>query len=50
MLENTRSRPPLGRMGTSDEVAAAIVFLCSRQAGNVAGAAWAVDGGSVPVS
>ena len=50
VLESTRSRPPLGRMGTSDEVAAAIVFLCSRQAGNVAGAAWAVDGGSVPVS
>jgi 3-oxoacyl-[acyl-carrier protein] reductase len=50
VLENTRSRPPLGRMGTSDEVAATIVFLCSRQAGNVAGAAWAVDGGSVPVS
>jgi 3-oxoacyl-[acyl-carrier protein] reductase len=26
-----------------------IVFLCSEQASNVAGAAWSVDGGAVPV-
>ena len=31
-----------------DEVAAVIAFLCSERASNVAGAAWAVDGGSVP--
>lgn len=48
VLEATRSSPPLGRMGTDDEVAAVIVFLCSQRASNVAGAAWAVDGGSVP--
>jgi NAD(P)-dependent dehydrogenase (short-subunit alcohol dehydrogenase family) len=35
-------------MGTEEEVAAAIVFLCSERASNVAGAAWSVDGGSVP--
>jgi NAD(P)-dependent dehydrogenase (short-subunit alcohol dehydrogenase family) len=29
--------------------AAVIVFLCSGRASNVAGAAWSVDGGSVPV-
>jgi 3-oxoacyl-[acyl-carrier protein] reductase len=29
-------------------VAAAIVFLCSERASNVVGAAWSVDGGSVP--
>jgi 3-oxoacyl-[acyl-carrier protein] reductase len=39
---------PLGRLGTEDEVAAVIAFLCSEQASNVAGAAWSVDGGSVP--
>jgi 3-oxoacyl-[acyl-carrier protein] reductase len=48
VLEGTRSGPPLGRMGTDDEVAAVIAFLCSEQASNVAGANWAVDGGSVP--
>jgi len=48
VLEATRSSPPLGRMGTDDEVAAVIAFLCSQRASNVAGAAWAVDGGAVP--
>jgi len=48
VLEATRSGPPVGRMGTADEVAAVIAFLCSQHASNVAGAAWAVDGGSVP--
>jgi 3-oxoacyl-[acyl-carrier protein] reductase len=48
VLEATRSSPPLGRMGTDDEIAAVIAFLCSERASNVAGAAWAVDGGSVP--
>jgi 3-oxoacyl-[acyl-carrier protein] reductase len=48
VLESTRSSPPLGRMGSADEVAAVIAFLCSEHASNVAGAAWAVDGGAVP--
>ena len=50
VLEGTRSGLPLGRMGTDDEVAAVITFLCSERASNVAGAAWAVDGGSVPTT
>jgi 3-oxoacyl-[acyl-carrier protein] reductase len=48
VLAATRSSLPRGRMGTDDEVAAAIVFLCSERASNVVGAAWSVDGGSVP--
>jgi 3-oxoacyl-[acyl-carrier protein] reductase len=40
---------PLGRMGSAEEIAAVIVFLCSEAASNVAGAAWSVDGGTVPV-
>ena len=48
VLEGTRSGPPLGRMGTDEEVAAVVAFLCSERASNVAGAAWAVDGGSIP--
>jgi 3-oxoacyl-[acyl-carrier protein] reductase len=39
---------PLGRIGTQEEVAAVIAFLCSKRASNVAGAAWSVDGGTVP--
>jgi 3-oxoacyl-[acyl-carrier protein] reductase len=48
VLDSTAARLPRGRMGTDDEVAAAIVFLCSEPAANVVGAAWSVDGGSVP--
>jgi 3-oxoacyl-[acyl-carrier protein] reductase len=49
VLKANASRTPLGRMGREEEIAAAIVFLCSEPASNVAGAAWSVDGGSVPV-
>jgi NAD(P)-dependent dehydrogenase (short-subunit alcohol dehydrogenase family) len=49
VLESTTSRVPLGRMATEEEIAAVIVFLCSEPASNVAGAAWSVDGGTVPV-
>jgi 3-oxoacyl-[acyl-carrier protein] reductase len=48
-LEAAREKIPLGRFGTEEEVAATIVFLCSERASNVTGAAWSVDGGSVPV-
>jgi 3-oxoacyl-[acyl-carrier protein] reductase len=47
-LEAARSKIPLGRFGTEDEIAAVIVFLCSERASNVTGAAWSVDGGAVP--
>jgi len=46
-LAAAAERIPLGRMGTPEEIAAVIVFLCSRQASNVTGAAWSVDGGTV---
>jgi 3-oxoacyl-[acyl-carrier protein] reductase len=48
VLESTRSKSPTGRMSSEEEIAAAIVFLCSERASNVAGAAWSLDGGSVP--
>lgn len=49
VLQATADRTPLGRLGEEREVAAVIAFLCSEAASNVAGAAWSVDGGTVPV-
>jgi 3-oxoacyl-[acyl-carrier protein] reductase len=46
VLESTHAKALTGRMGTEDEIAAVIVFLCSEQASNVVGAAWSVDGGA----
>jgi 3-oxoacyl-[acyl-carrier protein] reductase len=49
VLESTAAKTPLGRLGTEQEIAAVITFLCSEAASNVVGAAWSVDGGTVPV-
>jgi 3-oxoacyl-[acyl-carrier protein] reductase len=43
------SKRPIGRLAEVDEIADAIVFLCSERASYVAGAAWSVDGGTVQV-
>jgi NAD(P)-dependent dehydrogenase (short-subunit alcohol dehydrogenase family) len=48
-LDAQRKKVPLGRFGSEEEIAAAIVFLCSAPASNVTGAAWSVDGGTVPI-
>jgi 3-oxoacyl-[acyl-carrier protein] reductase len=48
-LERAAAKIPLGRLGAEDEIAAVIVFLCSARASNVTGAAWAADGGAVPL-
>jgi 3-oxoacyl-[acyl-carrier protein] reductase len=40
---------PLGRLAQPDEIASVIVFLCSDRADYVTGAAWSVDGGTVPI-
>ena len=49
VLSAVAARTPLGRLAREEEIAAVIVFLCSELASNVAGAAWSVDGGTVPV-
>ena len=40
---------PLGRLAEPEEIAAVVVFLCSERASYVTGAAWGVDGGTVPI-
>jgi 3-oxoacyl-[acyl-carrier protein] reductase len=48
-LAEAGSKRPIGRLAAAEEIAAAIVFLCSKRASYVAGAAWSVDGGTVQV-
>jgi NAD(P)-dependent dehydrogenase (short-subunit alcohol dehydrogenase family) len=49
ILERVAAGRPLGRLAEPEEIAAVIVFLCSAQASYVTGAAWSVDGGTVPI-
>jgi NAD(P)-dependent dehydrogenase (short-subunit alcohol dehydrogenase family) len=44
-LQDVVSRIPIGRVGTTGEVAAAVIFLASRSAGLVNGTSVVVDGG-----
>jgi NAD(P)-dependent dehydrogenase (short-subunit alcohol dehydrogenase family) len=48
-LEAAAGKLPLGRMGTAEEIADVVAFLCSERAGNVVGSAWSADGGAVQV-
>ena len=43
---NLVARQPVGRLGTAEEIAEAIVYLASPAAGYVTGAALAIDGGT----
>ena len=44
-LDELRARQPLGRLGTPDEVAAAVAYLASDEAAFVTGTAFVIDGG-----
>jgi 3-oxoacyl-[acyl-carrier protein] reductase len=49
VLADVAKGRPIGRLAEPDEIAAVIVFLCSERANYVTGAAWGVDGGTVPI-
>jgi 3-oxoacyl-[acyl-carrier protein] reductase len=49
VLEAVAAGRPLKRMAEPDEIAAVVVFLCSPRSAYVTGAAWSVDGGTVPI-
>jgi 3-oxoacyl-[acyl-carrier protein] reductase len=49
VLEAAAAKLPLGRFAQPEEIASVSVFLCSERASDVAGAAWSVDGGTVPL-
>ena len=48
-LDAAGAKRPIGRLAETEEIAGAIVFLCSERASYTAGAAWSVDGGTVQV-
>ena len=48
-LDVAGSKRPIGRLAEPEEIAGAIVFLCSEHASYTTGAAWSVDGGTVQI-
>src|SRR5215210_5772938 len=49
VLDGVAKGRPLGRMAEPEEIAAVIVFLCSKRSSYVTGAAWSADGGTVAI-
>jgi NAD(P)-dependent dehydrogenase (short-subunit alcohol dehydrogenase family) len=45
MFETLSAAQPIGRMGTTDEVASLALYLCSDEAAFVTGQAYPIDGG-----
>jgi 3-oxoacyl-[acyl-carrier protein] reductase len=49
VLESIGAGRPLGRLAEPEEIASVIVFMSSPRSSYVTGAAWGVDGGTVPI-
>ena len=49
VLTSVAAGRPLGRLAEPAEIASVVTFLCSDRAAYVTGAAWSVDGGTVPM-
>lgn len=50
MFEKLSKSQPIGRMGTPDEMAALVLYLCSNEAGFITGSDFAIDGGFVTLN
>jgi 2-keto-3-deoxy-L-fuconate dehydrogenase len=44
-MDALRARQPMGRLGTADEIARAVLYLASDDAAFVTGSALVIDGG-----
>jgi 3alpha(or 20beta)-hydroxysteroid dehydrogenase len=47
VLQRRLTRVPLGRMGTVDEIVAAVLFLASDDASYITGSELVIDGGAL---
>jgi len=47
MFAQLAAAQPIGRMGTPEEIAALVAFLCSDEAGFITGSAYDIDGGTI---
>jgi len=45
IFDNLSKSQPIGRMGTTDEIAALVLYLCSDEASFVTGCDYPIDGG-----
>lgn len=45
MMKEISAAQPIGRMGTSEEIAALALYLCSDESSFVTGADYLIDGG-----
>lgn len=50
MFDKLSKSQPIGRMGTPDEMASLVLFLCSKEASFITGSDYAIDGGFVTLN